>query len=429
MRTHRRHAFPAWLVLLGCVASAPLSADFKGDYVAGLRNFDNGDFVAAANAFEDAIRQEPQAKAKVRIYGMRYAPYLPHFNLGRALYRAGNCAGAMRAWTEALNQAVINEPPMSANLAELEKGRADCQSAFSNVGDVARQAATAVDTLDEKIAAFRALQQQTELAAEWEANWKPEADAAIFNADLLRQSLEAAIESQDGESLNTLLGDARAAIGDVEAKHVLAEARLGALRSRQQQATVDQRQQAATALEQALRSGQDMGFIPGSNDMLAMQQQLLDFLERGATALETPDIPVQTLRNLAVEINNLSRRYATARQEWEAEQLSTSPEGQGFDAPPESLQRIADAYFTGDFERVGQLVNPQKADSPRMRVQALLFRAAANYNLYLLSNREQLELLDQTREDIRAIKAIDSSFTPYIAAFSPRFLEFFAKAN
>ena len=92
--------------------------------------------------------------------------------------------------------------------------------------------------------------------------------------------------------------------------------------------------------------------------------------------------------------------------------------------PPAALQLAVDEYFVGNFQKAAR-INPAAMTQNRAKIQALLFRAASNFNLFLLSGEKELELLELSKKDISKIRTLDSNFSPYSRAFSPRFLLLF----
>lgn len=89
------------------------------------------------------------------------------------------------------------------------------------------------------------------------------------------------------------------------------------------------------------------------------------------------------------------------------------------DAPPAALYRVVQAYFDGKFREAAG-VNPTEM-AGEAKVQGLLFRAASNFNLYLLSGETEDALLQQSKNDIREIKRLKEGFRPIDKAFSPQF--------
>ena len=116
------------------------------------------------------------------------------------------------------------------------------------------------------------------------------------------------------------------------------------------------------------------------------------------------------------------REYRQVTQEAQNQQRAVA-----LRKPPASLTAIAVAYFSGDYQQTTRLSDPSKYSKQRERIQAHLFRAAARYNLYVLAGEQETKMLRDAEQDIRSIKGIDRAFSPYLAAFSPRFLSLFEK--
>ena len=132
--------------------------------------------------------------------------------------------------------------------------------------------------------------------------------------------------------------------------------------------------------------------------------------------------PANAYQTLSRSINNKLREFRQVTQEVQNKQRAVA-----LRKPPASLNAIAVAYFSGDYQQAAQLSDPAKYSEQRERIQAHLFRAAARYNLYVLTGEQQSTMLRDIEQDIRSIKRLDRGFSPYLAAFSPRFLSLFEK--
>jgi hypothetical protein len=83
-------------------------ADYPQSFRDGLRAVDFRDWPRVAAAMRQAIAQQPRSTGEnVRVYGTRVVPYIPQYFLGLALYRQGDCDGAVRAFTEAEAQGTV----------------------------------------------------------------------------------------------------------------------------------------------------------------------------------------------------------------------------------------------------------------------------------------------------------------------------------
>jgi tetratricopeptide (TPR) repeat protein len=84
-----------------------VAADARANFRAGILHADKAAWGEAAAAFRAAQREDPKETGEpVRIYGMRYEDYRPHFQLARALIQLGNHSGAR----EVLDQLVRQGP-------------------------------------------------------------------------------------------------------------------------------------------------------------------------------------------------------------------------------------------------------------------------------------------------------------------------------
>jgi hypothetical protein len=94
------------------------------------------------------------------------------------------------------------------------------------------------------------------------------------------------------------------------------------------------------------------------------------------------------------------------------------------------LQPLAEAYLGGDFARAAQWADEQALGSvPQALAEALLLRAAARYELYVLGGERDLDLFDRIRDDVRAARQADAGIQPSERAFSPRFRVLFASTR
>jgi hypothetical protein len=123
MRSRRRTtvmAIGALLVLP--VASA--RADYKDTYRRGMEAIDHGNWPEAARRMSDALAEQPREGEQVKLYGMRFEPYLPHYYLGLARFNAGDCAGALSAWSTSESQGAVKG---TGQYKTLLKNRQTCE--------------------------------------------------------------------------------------------------------------------------------------------------------------------------------------------------------------------------------------------------------------------------------------------------------------
>jgi hypothetical protein len=422
-------------LVLGLVFVVLAHADYKRDYGSGVRDYTKGDYSDAIESLQEAIDEEPTAQEKVRIYGMRYEPYIPHFYLGQAMFKNGDCAGALKAWNESITQGVIQD---QEQFSEMQANMATCDSMKVDVTRIAQDAQDAIDNLLDNINLFARLESEQLLSSEWGSRWQPELERARTTAQSLGARLKTAVDETDEAGIKAVQSEAQAASSAINDTQSLAEARVNSIQQNRAQETQRQLSDARKALAQAIRTGKSIDTKQGSAEMGTLQEQLQTILAQGESTMDSGSTNPRQFRELAQNISNVGRRYNLAEQDWQAEQrqaqLAAENEAAARAAaqrriPPNALKQAAEAYFAGNYESAVGLANPDSLDEDRAKVQALLFRAAANHKIYILSGEQDTQAKQRSENDIRAIKRLNSNFSPYIAAFSPRFLELFRQTG
>jgi hypothetical protein len=303
---------------------------------------------------------------------------------------------------------------------------------------IAKSAEEAIETLEANIDSFGQLQNEKWLSSEWSSRWAPELDTARTSAKSLKQRLTTAVGSTDETEIKTVLDEAKKAANAINGSRSIAMARADSLKGESAKNELTQRSDARQALTRAVESGKSVKFSQGNEQMASLQKQLEELLQRGSATIGKDAASPQEYLEIAQNISNVSRRYASAEQDWQTQQRLAQAKVEDAAAaqaaierriPPAILKQVAEAYFAGNYKVVIELSNPNGLKDNRAKVQALLFRAAANYKLYALSGETDTQALQSSEEDIRAIKRLNKSFQPYIAAFSPKFLELFRQTS
>jgi hypothetical protein len=416
-------------------------ADFKRNYGQGLAALRKDDWERVASKMQEAIAEEPRAQAQIRLSGMNFLPYVPHFYLGKALFEQGDCIGAAQAWQIATEQGQIQN--MADEFAELQAGLDTCQPETVDVSQIAQAASDEVDVLDAANSEFAALSTDPDLSAEWAPDWKPRLDASISIVGQLRNRLAAAVEAADESEISNIRAEAMLAANEARLNTESAEDRAATLRRleaerlaalEQERIQQETREQQAQLRQQREREERMMAHRDLQDAIVAAENVLADERAQQETAQVRQALMTavsagksMTPDDTAASLEDQSRRIASGRiqltgalQEWQAqldEELSRTP--------PPALQEIADAYFAGNYQEVVDSVNPDSFSEPSEKIQVMLFRSAALFNLYTLSGGEDAALLNRARSDIRLIKNLDERFSPYVAAFSPKFLVLF----
>lgn len=114
----------AALALALALAASPAAADYRDSYRRGIEAAEKGRWAEAATHLRAAAAEQPKEGERVKLYGMRFEEYLPHFHLGQALFQSGDCEGALAAFGVSQGQGVVQKSPL---FRTLERSRAECQ--------------------------------------------------------------------------------------------------------------------------------------------------------------------------------------------------------------------------------------------------------------------------------------------------------------
>jgi len=116
-------ALGACLLVLGL--AAPALADYKESYRKGIEAVDRKQWAEVARRMGEALAEQPREGEKVKLYGLRFETYLPHFFLGLALSNTGDCDGAIKAFAASEEQGAIRG---TSRHAELLGSRKSCEA-------------------------------------------------------------------------------------------------------------------------------------------------------------------------------------------------------------------------------------------------------------------------------------------------------------
>jgi hypothetical protein len=120
---------PTMLSLLMLLA-LPAAADYKSDYSDGVKAIERGNWARAKEKLQSAIADSPTPQARVRLYGMRLEPYIPHFYLGVALSNLKDCSGALQALNNTASQKILAEvEDLSAQRTQAQQIISRCSAA------------------------------------------------------------------------------------------------------------------------------------------------------------------------------------------------------------------------------------------------------------------------------------------------------------
>lgn len=160
-------------VLLAMVLALP-AARGHADTLSAARDYEKGDYAAAAKAYADAAKSDPNK------------PVL-EYNLGAAAYRAGQYAQAAKAFQEAIAKAPSSGPN---KLADQQDAYYNLGNALYRSGEKTAQAAP-TDTLKQWNDAVKAYDTALQL--------RPDDADSKYNRDLVKRKIEELNKNQDNK--------------------------------------------------------------------------------------------------------------------------------------------------------------------------------------------------------------------------------------
>ncbi len=356
-------ALRATILAIGLLAlCAPVRADYKESYKRGMELIERGNWAGVAQKMREAAAEQGKEGEPVKLYGMRFETYLPHYYLGLALYNGGDCAGALEAWRLSESQGAVKKTPQFKALA---KDRATCESRLAQTGP---KTPVTPDPAPAAVAAAEA-----ELAA---------AEAASRSvADLAGEAELTPVWAKEAS-----LGPAQKQAGELLSQ---AKAKLDAAKKKPELSTANEARQLAGSAGKQFEAVRQAAASKRDDLQRAAQRAGSEDKTRKAEVL--PLTPVQ------------------------------SPAAPG---PPVELRQGIRAYFGGQYGEAVQALSAGQFQG-KAALHALLVRAAARYALYASSGRKDEALRRDATVDIKACRRLDAGFLPDPQAFSPRFIELF----
>ncbi len=195
MRCARRAA----LALAALLLASPARADYKDSYRKGVELAEKGNWAEVARHMRAALAEQPREGEQVKLYGMRFEPYLPHFYLGLAMANTGDCEGALAQWVTSQGQGAVQK---TAHFKTLQKSRDACQTRVAKkptsppsgpdpaVGQAVQAAENELAKAEEASRALAALESDPLLAAGWDQ------DAALGGAQKQARDLAASARTK-----------------------------------------------------------------------------------------------------------------------------------------------------------------------------------------------------------------------------------------
>lgn len=418
-----------WILL---VLPALAWADYRSDYREGLIAAERQEWARVEQWMGRAVaaRPQPDANDRVRV-GARSVPYLPQLYLGLAAFSQKDCpaalgyleapalVAALQGLREAERQALMvrscraklgaaaappSAPPAAAPAPAAPPAAASPGWEAGRAGQIEQRIAQ----LDARLARARSALADPALALA-RPNFERQLAPATAQLQRARAGLGVARERRDAAALAAL--ERELAALDAAANQLAAELAAAAERARGT-ALADARALLERSLQQAdarLAALPDRG-VPEA-------QALAGAVQQGRSNLASND--AAALRQAAGAVDAALRALDTAKARGAlAAQLSAR------------LRPLVEAYLGGDFLRAAGWSDEESLRAaPGALAEALLLRAAARYELYVLGGEADLAQFERIRADVRAARRLSPVLTPSERAYSPRFRALFASTR
>jgi hypothetical protein len=359
------------LVLL---VAADARADYKDSFRKGMEAVDRGRWQEVARYMQEAIADNPNEGERLKLYGLRFEVYLPHFYLGAAQLNLGNCAVAVKEFETSRSQGAIRN---HSRYSELLDGLKSCEGQ----GQAAKASTPTPPP-------------PTAPPITVKAPTGPD-PAALAQA---AQSAETAISQADGSARAVAALAADALLAPVWVR----EPGLGRAESEAKESLAG-----ARAKLEAGRRGSDLVLMGEAREQAGRARDKLDAVRQTA-----------------------ERRRESLRAEGTARATPAPPApAAGERKMPDELLAGAQAYFDGRYQDAVRLLERVTGEKGRAAAQAWLLRAAARFALFRRGGEKDGDLRRLAAADVVACRRADPSLSPDAAAFSPTFIEFFRSSR
>jgi hypothetical protein len=137
MRLHRTLRLAICLLLAW--SAMPATADYKSTYKDAISAIDGDEWQSAAQLLEQAIKEQPTAGGRIRVYGSRWAEYNPYLLLARVYTRLDRAADACAPMEESFRQDKVRGDEVKRRNSLNADLQPFCQKAAADAAlDVAR---------------------------------------------------------------------------------------------------------------------------------------------------------------------------------------------------------------------------------------------------------------------------------------------------
>ncbi len=121
------------------LAAARATADYKDSFKRGIDAYDRKHWDEVVRYMREAAAANPAEGERIKLYGLRFETYFPHFYLGAAFLNLGKCPEAVQAFKVSASQGAIRSSP---KYAELVDGLKSCEGSAPPPAPVSTPVAT-----------------------------------------------------------------------------------------------------------------------------------------------------------------------------------------------------------------------------------------------------------------------------------------------
>jgi hypothetical protein len=418
-------------VVIFCMllASSAAFADAARSYKSGLDAYKAGNWSGVRTAMLDAIADKPEDKRTI-LYGAIPVNYVPHAYLGIAEANLGNCAAAQRALAATSATLLIKE-----NLSSVvEKAQSKCAG---GVASNTTKPPTPPVASNPPPPTTTTTKPPVSTPPPVSTNKPPVASVPPAVAD-------AAALARARENLRNAIAVATAAAQKAQAAGTTALelSKLQQLIDNAKRSTTTQTSEVGAlnnALTQAVKRLENV-LAAQANDAARVQTAQRDLLALINTATKLPVEPSPNLKPLQANLQSALAEARTAQVSPDVGRLQialanlnkalaalnqASAQLRLLAAARSKLMPLLQDYLQGRFANIANAAWVDDSFEKPGLAQAYLLRAAARYQLYLLSASRDAALLGNAQNDAKMARKLGAKL-PAGPFFSPRFLSWYA---
>ena len=396
--------------LVSALLVAPASyADFKDAYKDGVRAAEDQNWALVETKMREALRQESTPQAKVRLYGMRFEPYIPHHYLALAASAKNNCAAALAALNNGAHQSALSAARDATPLVAVEQQiKRRCQSAASSIPS----SSIPSPSIPSSGIPLQSIPTPNVASAPITS---PVSQVPTVTTPVATTPIAAPVVKPPATVQTPATRPSTTPTPPVAVAPTLANADIASVRS------------AVQALKRELSAARSTYAKPELAVAASAKSAELNALEQEATRLTQDleraiaNVDTALLSRTGTAASAASTRATTLKLAANAALAAAAPLAR--QAAPPALAQIAKSFFGGDFKTAAQ-ANVESLQGKAL-AHALLVRAAARYSMYVAQGESKAEQLNAVKADLTRAKSVDATVRPSAKYFSPRLIQLY----